>query len=81
MTGAYIRVQRGDKWKNIEVEHLTAEELEAKFSKATPEEMLSWIKMFCEVLQRVDPLLKELERDGIIQSISKEEFEQQQQKD
>jgi hypothetical protein len=78
MTGAYLRVQRGDEWQAIEVEHLTAEELDAKFSKATPEELLTWIKMFCEVLQRVDPLLKELERDGIIQSISKEEFEQQQ---
>jgi hypothetical protein len=79
MTGAYVRVKRGDKFKNVEVENLTEEELTAKFSEATQEEMLSWIKMFCEVLRRVDPLLKELERDGIIQSISKEEYEQQQQ--
>lgn len=26
MTGAYLRVKRGDKWENIEVEHLTDDE-------------------------------------------------------
>jgi len=28
MTGAYVRIKRGEKWDNIEIEYLTDEELE-----------------------------------------------------
>jgi hypothetical protein len=31
MTGAYLRVKRGDEWENIEVEHLTNEERKILF--------------------------------------------------
>lgn len=66
MTGAYLRVKRGDEWENIEVEHLTEAELEEKFLHRTPEELVNWMKMLCKQLHYLDPLLKDLERDGIL---------------
>ena len=81
MTGAYLRVERDGKWHNVEVEHLTPDELRQKFIDRSPEELVNWLTMLCEHLNRLEPLLKDLERDGIIQSISKEEYESHQSKE
>lgn len=67
MTGAYLRVERDGEWHNIEVEHLTEEELKAKFLTRSPEELVGWLNMTCSFLRRLQPLLESLERDGIIQ--------------
>jgi hypothetical protein len=66
MTGAYVRVERDGEWKNVEVEHLTEEELKEKFLTRSPEELVSWLNMTCSFLRRLQPLLADLERDGII---------------
>lgn len=66
MTGAYLRAKRGDKWENIEVENLTDEELEEKFLKRTPEELVNWMKMLCAKIRQVEPILVQLEKEGIL---------------
>lgn len=66
MTGAYLRAKRGDKWENIEVENLTDEELEEKFLKRSPEELVNWMKMLCAKIRQVEPILVQLEKDGIL---------------
>lgn len=66
MTGAYLRAKRGDKWENIEVENLTDDELEEKFLKRTPEELVSWMKLLCAKIRQVEPVLKQLEMEGIL---------------
>lgn len=66
MTGAYLRVERDGEWQNVEVEHLTEDELKAKFLTRSPEELVSWLNMTCSFLRRLQPLLENLERDGII---------------
>jgi hypothetical protein len=72
MTGAYLRAKRGDKFENIEVEHLTEEELKEKFLHRTPEELVNWMSMLCGYLRRLEPLLQDLERDGIIAKVADE---------
>lgn len=66
MTGAYLMAERGGERKPVEVEFLTAEEIDEKFLSRTPEELVSWVKLLCKALRNIDPLLKDLERDGII---------------
>lgn len=66
MTGAYLRIKRGDKWENIEVENLTDEELEEKFLKRSPEELVNWMKMLCAKIRQVEPILVQLEKEGIL---------------
>lgn len=66
MTGAYLRVKRGEKWENVEVEHLTDEEIREKFATREPQELINWMIMLCEKLRHLEPLLDGLERDGII---------------
>ena len=66
MTGAYLRAKRGDKFENIEVEHLTDEEIKEKFLQRSPEELFNWMIMLCQHLRYLDPLLRDLERDGIL---------------
>jgi hypothetical protein len=66
MTGAYLRVERDGKWENVEVEHLTEDELKAKFLTRSPEELVSWLNMTCSFLRKLQPLIDDLERDGII---------------
>lgn len=78
MTGAFLRVKRGDEYVPVEVEFLTDEELDAAFLTRTPEALVSWIKMLCGHIRSIAPLLTELERDGIVKSVSKEEYEQAQ---
>jgi hypothetical protein len=78
MTGAYLRAKRGDKFENIEVEHLTEDEIKEKFLHRPPEELVNWMIMLCKHLRHLDPLLKSLERDGIIARGTKEEFDAEQ---
>lgn len=66
MTGAYLRVKRGDKWENIEVEHLTDDEIREKFATREPQELISWMLMLCAKVREIEPLLDELVRDGIL---------------
>jgi len=72
MTGAYLRAKRGDKFENIEVEYLTEEELKEKFLHRSPEELVNWMSMLCGYLRRIEPLLQDLERDGIIARVTDE---------
>lgn len=67
MTGAYLLALRDGERKPVEVEFLTDEEIDEKFSTRTPEELVSWVKLLCKALRNIDPLLQDLERDGIIQ--------------
>ncbi len=75
MTGAYLRVERDGKWENVEVEHLTEDELKAKFLTRSPEELVSWLNMTCSFLRRLQPLIEDLEKDGIIQRAGAANFE------
>jgi hypothetical protein len=72
MTGAYLLAVRDGERQPVEIEFLTDEEIDEKFLSRTPEELVAWLKMFCKLARSLDPLLKDLERDGIIQSKSEE---------
>ena len=48
MTGAYLRVKRGNKWQNVEIEYLTDEEREELFKEAPTEEVLKWLNFMCK---------------------------------
>jgi len=65
MTGAYLRVKRGDKWETIEVEHLTEEEIKEKFT-GKDEECIMWINFLCKQLREQERLLDELVKMGIL---------------
>lgn len=69
MTGAYLRTKRGDKWENIEVEHLTDDEIREKFATREPQELINWMTMLCGKLREIEPLLLQLEADGIIKKV------------
>ena len=64
MTGAYLRVKRDGKWENIEVEYLTDEERETLLKD--DDRLMSWLHLTCKELVKIDVLLKDLEKDGII---------------
>ena len=66
MTGAYLRVKRGEQWENIEVEHLTDSERQEVLGGRPPYELVQWLNMACKKLAEIQPLLDELEREGII---------------
>lgn len=66
MTGAYMRVKRGDKWENIEVENLTDDEIREKFATREPQELINWMIMLCQKIRQVEPVLKQLEAEGIL---------------
>lgn len=66
MTGAYLRVKRGDKWENIEVENLTDDEIREKFATREPQELINWMIMLCQKIRQVEPLLVQLEKEGIL---------------
>jgi len=65
MTGAYLRVKRNDKWENIEVEYLTDEERETILKD--DDRLINWLHLVCNKLSQLDPLLKGLEEEGLIQ--------------
>ena len=47
MTGAYLRVNRGGKWQNVEIEYLTDGEREELFKESSTEELLKWLNFMC----------------------------------
>ena len=48
MTGLFLRVLRGGRWKAIEVEYLTLVEREAALEGKTNEELIRWIHILCK---------------------------------
>ena len=64
MTGAFLRVKRGDRWENIEVEHLTNEERE-KILSDDPR-MMQWLNIVCEKLAEAEGILDQLVEEGIL---------------
>jgi hypothetical protein len=66
MTGAYLRAVRNGKWDNVEVEHLTDEELRDKFISRAPEELVNWMSMLCATIRQIEPILNGLVEDGIL---------------
>jgi hypothetical protein len=71
MTGAYLRAIRNGKWDNVEVEHLTEEELKDKFLTRPPEELVNWMSMLCAKLREIEPIFNGLVEDGILQLVDK----------
>lgn len=71
MTGAYLRAIRNGKWDNVEVEHLTDEELRDKFLTRPPEELVNWMAMLCAKLRDIEPIFNGLVADGILQLVDK----------
>ena len=67
MTNAFLRIKRNGKVENIEVEFLTTEERQEIFKDRTPEELLRWIDVVCRELEKLDELLSELEKEGILE--------------
>ena len=65
MTGAFLRVERDGKWKNIEVEFLTDVERE-KILK-NDDRLIKWLNLVCNKLSELDPLLRGLEDEGILE--------------
>ena len=75
MTGAYVRVKRGEKFENVEVEHLTEDELKEKFGTRTPEELVSWMNLLCSTIRRIEPVLDDLVQDGILEFTNEKTIE------
>jgi hypothetical protein len=76
MTGAYLRAIRNGKWDNVEVEHLTDEELRDKFLTRPPEELVNWMAMLCAKLREIEPIFNGLVEDGILQMVNKNNSEE-----
>ena len=53
MTGAYLRVRRGNKWQNIEIEYLSDGEREELFKESSTEELLKWLNFMCSEYQHL----------------------------
>lgn len=70
MTGAFFRIKRGDEWENVEIENLTESELVMVLADKDQRYLISAISLLCKIIQRVEPLFQQLERDGIIQKAS-----------
>ena len=47
MTGAFLRIQREEKWQNIEIEYLTDAERMELFKESDSEELLKWLNFMC----------------------------------
>jgi hypothetical protein len=70
MTGAYLRAQRNGHWTNVEVEHLTDEELRDKFLHRPAEEIVNWMSMLCAKIRQLEPVFDGLVKDGILERVS-----------
>jgi hypothetical protein len=71
MTGAYLRAIRNGKWDNVEVEHLTEQELRDKFLTRPPLELVNWIHMLCNKIREIEPIFNGLVEDGILARVDK----------
>lgn len=69
MTGAYIRLLRGGKWQNIEVEYLTNDERAKVFRSKPHDEMVKWINMLCETICLAQETFSEI--DAIVNRAKK----------
>lgn len=47
-TGAYVRIKRGDRWQNIEIDQLTNAELDALADEETIQKGWSWAKFLAK---------------------------------
>ena len=65
MTGAYLRVQRNERWENIEIEHLTDKEREEILKN--DDRLMQWLHCVCHNLASAEKILLELEKEGILQ--------------
>ena len=64
MTGAYLRVKRGDIWQNIEIEYLSDKEREELFKESSTEEVLRWLNFMCSEYQHlVLEVINEFEKE------------------
>jgi len=56
MTGAYLRVKRGGKIQNIEIEHLTDKERKELIN---PVDLMRWFNYVCNTLVLAEKKLKD----------------------
>lgn len=77
MTGAYLRAQRNGHWTNVEIEHLTDEELRDKFLHRPAEELVNWMAMLCAKIRQIEPILDDLVKDGILEAVSDSEIQKE----
>lgn len=77
MTGAYLRANRNGHWINVEVEHLTNEELRDRFLHRPVEEIVNWMSMLCEKIRQIEPVFDGLVRDGILEKVSDSEIQKE----
>ena len=63
MTGAYLRVNRNNKWENVEVEHLTDEERQCALGS---KDLMPWLNLACKKLAEIEKLIDQLVEDGIL---------------
>lgn len=54
MTGAFLRVYRDGKWRNIEIEHLTDAERAERFDCQPPSEVMKWLNMLCRTIAAIE---------------------------
>ena len=64
MTGAFLRIKRNDKYEAIEIEHLTDKEREETLKN--DDRLMQWLNIVCNKLAEIEPLLDDLEKDGLI---------------
>ena len=63
MTGIYLRVKRNGKFHNLEIEHLTPEELELVFKDRQSDELINWIAALTSVIRKFEPILEYLDKE------------------
>ena len=64
MTNAYVRVQKGGKYQNVEIEYLTDGERLELFKEADTEEVLKWLNFMCNQYEHlVLAVINEFEKE------------------
>lgn len=54
MTGAYLRVKRGAKFVNVEIEHLTNLERQELLWDRSTDELIRWIDLLSDTIVRAE---------------------------
>ena len=57
MTGIFLRIKRDGKFHNLEIEHLTPEELDLVFKDRPSDELINWLKALTKVIADVEPIV------------------------